>query len=645
MVNLWWRWGLSAVLFAGAGQGADGVMAIAHRGFVSRAPENTMESFAAAQAAGAAYVEVDVRASRDGVLVLVHDATVDRTTAGRGAVAEMSYAALRELGVVRFREVLAWARQAGMRIDVDHKAGEVEAIAAEIRETGMTGRVVIEGSRERLARFAALLPGVDTMPKVRSVAEVAAVCAALRTTVIRLSIEQLAEAGYREAVRQCGARVAVTLLGERDREEEMRRVMALGARLIETDHPDVVARVAGRQAVAMHPLEELIEAARAGSPRLGELLRSGLPGLKGRDGAAVWGQEFLFAVESAAPAAVSVDRQTPVAMERVAGTNLWYRLMRLRLGTTHTYTYLAGGRTLGSYDVAGYNPESYPLPGVARGTLSPMRTMESRVYPGMRANYWVYVNAGADLRGGAPLMVWQDGETLVGSADLLRLRLQIVTDNLVHRRLIPPMVHVLISPGAGIRSIQYDTVSDRYGRYLLGEVLPEVEKSYKLRPDAYSRAMAGASSGAICAWNVAWHFPGQFSRVLSHIGSYTGIQWRPEQQQDGGYIVSHRVRREARKNIRVWLSDGSDDIENETGSWPLNNIQLANALKMKGYDFHFRFGEGSHAIAQGALDLPESLAWLWRGWEAGKTAETYEMEEAERAKPLFRVKIGNREAW
>jgi glycerophosphoryl diester phosphodiesterase len=245
MVDLWWRWGLSVVLFAGAGQGADGVMAIGHRGFMSRAPENTLESFAAAQAAGAAYVEVDVRASRDGVLVLLHDAAVDRTTAGRGAVAEMSYAALRELGVVRFREALAWARQTGMRVDVDHKAGEVEAIAAEIREAGMTERVVIEGSRERLERFVALLPGVDTMPKVRSVAEVAEVCAALRTTVIRLSIEQLAETGYREAVRQCGARVAVTLLGERDREEEMRRVIGLGAQLIETDHPDVVARVAG----------------------------------------------------------------------------------------------------------------------------------------------------------------------------------------------------------------------------------------------------------------------------------------------------------------------------------------------------------------------------------------------------------------
>ncbi len=145
--------------------------------------------------------------------------------------------------------------------------------------------------------------------------------------------------------------------------------------------------------------------------------------------------------------------------------------------------------------------------------------------------------------------------------------------------------------------------------------------------------------------NAAWYFPDQFSRVLSHIGSYSALQWRPEQHLEGGYIVSHQVRRQARKNLRVWLSDGSDDIENQAGSWPLNNIELANALKMKGYDFHFRFGEGSHAIAQGAMDLPESLAWLWRGYDAAQTAQTYEMEEAERVKPLFRVRIANRDAW
>jgi enterochelin esterase-like enzyme len=188
-------------------------------------------------------------------------------------------------------------------------------------------------------------------------------------------------------------------------------------------------------------------------------------------------------------------------------------------------------------------------------------------------------------------------------------------------------------------------VSERYGKYLLEEVLPDVEKTYKLRSDAYSRAIAGASSGAICAFNAAWYFPGQFSRVLSHIGSYTALQWHPERHLDGGYIVSQKVRREARKNLRVWLSDGTDDGESVAGSWPLGNIMLANALKLKGYDFHFRFGDGMHSIAQGALDLPESLAWLWRDYDASRSAQQYEMEDPEKAKPLFRVKIANRDAW
>jgi len=403
----------------------------------------------------------------------------------------------------------------------------------------------------------------------------------------------------------------------------------------------------------VNPLERLIDAARADSPELKELLGQGLPLLQGRDGAAVWGQEFLFAVESARDASVSIDKEPPAPMKRVAGTNYWYLLKMLRLGTTHQYQYMAGTQTIGApYQVAGYNPDSYPQAGVPRGTLSEMKTLKSSVYPGMTTNYWVYVNPGADTVRGAPLMVWQDGETIVGNQDLLRLRLQIVSDNLVAKKKIPPMVHVLIQPGTGgqvqgtqMRSILYDTVSDRYGKYLLEEVLADVEKTYKLRHDAYSRAIGGASSGAICAFNVAWYYPQQFSRVMSHIGSFVALQWHPDQNLDGGYIVSKKVGRESKKNLRVWMSDGSDDQETASGGWPLNNIELANTLKLRGYDFHFRFGVSMHAIAQGALDLPESLTWLWREYDPAKMEQVYQMEESERAKPVFRVSITNRDPW
>ena len=248
----------------------------------------------------------------------------------------------------------------------------------------------------------------------------------------------------------------------------------------------------------MHPLQELIEAARTNSPRLKDLIASGLPQLEGRDGAAVWGQDFLFAVEAASPATVMIDHQPAISMTNIPGTKYWYRLMTLRLGVTHNFNYFADGKSLGTYDVAGYNPDSYPLPGVPHGQISAMKTLQSKVYPGMSSNYWVYVNPGADMVNGAPLMVWQDGEAIYGKLDLLRLRLQIVSDNLVAKKLIPPMVHVLIQPGSGgeatgtrMRSILYDTVSDRYGKYLMDEVLADVEKTYKLRHDAWSRAISG----------------------------------------------------------------------------------------------------------------------------------------------------------
>ena len=114
------------------------------------------------------------------------------------------------------------------------------------------------------------------------------------------------------------------------------------------------------------------------------------------------------------------------------------------------------------------------------------------------------------------------------------------------------------------------------------------------------------------------------------------------------------MRREPKRNVRVWMSDGMNDIEVDSngrqdlyvaGSWPLNNIQMANALKTRGYDFHFRYGVATHSSAQGAMDLPESLSWLWRGYDPEKTAEDYEQEDVERGKPIFRVQIANRDAW
>ena len=79
-----------------------------------------------------------------------------------------------------------------------------------------------------------------------------------------------------------------------------------------------------------------------------------------------------------------------------------------------------------------------------------------------------------------------------------------------------------------------------YANFLKNEILADVQAKYNIRKDAYSRGITGSSSGGICAFNVAWWQPDQFSRVLSHIGSFTSIQWHPG-QIDGGNVVAARV--------------------------------------------------------------------------------------------------------
>ena len=396
------------------------------------------------------------------------------------------------------------------------------------------------------------------------------------------------------------------------------------------------------------PWEELIALARQGpaAPGLKDRITKTL---SARGGNAVWGQDYLFVSDSPAAVSISLDNQPAVPMAQVEGSTLWMLLTKMRTGVTHSFQYFSAGKPLGARgDAVGYNPDSYARPGVPHGKVSEKQTIVSKIYDGMKSDYWVYASPGVDPAVPSALMVWQDGQGLIG--DYSRSRLFTVTENLVAQKLLPPIVHVMISPGQSpdgraMRSIEYDTVSDRYPRFLMEEVLPEVEKTYKLRPDGYSRAIGGESSGGICAFNVAWLIPDKFSRVHSAVGSFTSIQWHPQDKVEGGNVYPFKVRKEPKRNIRIWMSDGADDLENNHGSWPMQNIQMANSLKLMEYDFHFRFGTAAHGGAQAALDLPESLTWLWRDYDPGKTSQEFHIEPAEKEKPLFRVTISNRDPW
>lgn len=261
-------------------------------------------------------------------------------------------------------------------------------------------------------------------------------------------------------------------------------------------------------------------------------------------------------------------------------------------------------------------PDSMRQEDVPKGDVS-KHTWKSQVFEGTIREYFVYVPKQYDKTKPAAVMVFQDGHAYVNETG--QFRASIVFDNLIHRKKMPVTVGIFINPGnkaetlpenpwrGSNRSFEYDTLSDQYARFLLDEILPEVGKSYSLSDKREDRAICGISSGGICAWTVAWERPDQFSKVLSHVGSFTNIR--------GGHDYPALIRKTERKPIRAFLQDGENDLDNQHGSWWLANLEMDAALKFARYDYKFVGGEGAHNGIHGGAILPESLEWLWRAEE------------------------------
>ena len=262
-------------------------------------------------------------------------------------------------------------------------------------------------------------------------------------------------------------------------------------------------------------------------------------------------------------------------------------------------------------------PDSERKPGVPVGKVTE-HVWKSTIFPGTIRRYWVYVPAQYKPETPAAVMVFQDGHTYVGEKG--KFRAPIVMDNLIAAKEMPVTIGIFVDPGhkkeqlpekpgwqpqPENRSFEYDTLSDQYARFLLDEILPEVAKSYKLTDDPEQRAICGISSGGICAWTVAWERPDAFRKVLSHVGSFTNIR--------GGHVYHAQIRKtKPAKPLRVYLQDGSGDLDNEAGNWPLANQEMAAALKFAKYDHQFVYGTGGHNDIHGAAVLPDAMRWLWR---------------------------------
>jgi len=263
------------------------------------------------------------------------------------------------------------------------------------------------------------------------------------------------------------------------------------------------------------------------------------------------------------------------------------------------------------------DPLAAEKPDVPHGTVTKMEPWTSGIYEGTVRDWWIYAPAQYSAEKPASLMVFQDGHDYVNLKG--HWRVPTVFDNLIARGDMPVTIAVFINPGhdgkskpqspwrVSNRSVEYDTLGDKYSRFLLEEIIPEVRKKYRLTDNPAGWAIGGASSGGICSFTAAWERPDRFGKVFSTIGSFTNIR--------GGNVYPYLVRVTERKPIRIFLQDGSNDIDNQFGSWPLANEMMAASLRYMKYDMEFVMGEGAHNSNHAGSIFPEAMKWLWRGWK------------------------------
>jgi enterochelin esterase-like enzyme len=267
-----------------------------------------------------------------------------------------------------------------------------------------------------------------------------------------------------------------------------------------------------------------------------------------------------------------------------------------------------------------HTEDSLEQEGVPKGIVTKHQWNSSKVYPGTERDYWIYVPAQYDKSKPACIMVFQDGKRYQSLES--DFRVPTVFDNLIHKGEMPITIGIFIEPGlipvegqekpTKNRSVEYDTLSDAYARFLLDEILPEVGNSYNLTDDPEGRSICGISSGGICAFTVAWERPDAFRKVISHVGSFTNIR--------GGHAYPSMIRLTEKKPIRVYLQDGENDLSNRYGSWPLGNLQMESAFKFSGYDYKFVMGTGGHDAIHGGAIFPEMVRWIWRDYPGVKSA-------------------------
>ncbi|XOV95321.1 MAG: alpha/beta hydrolase [Bacteroidota bacterium] len=282
-----------------------------------------------------------------------------------------------------------------------------------------------------------------------------------------------------------------------------------------------------------------------------------------------------------------------------------------------------------------------------------MRLADSKIFPGtdttldpkkmVREERKIFVYVPDSYKDGneAAILVTLDGPNRL---DLVRNALDNLTISQDPNRKLPTFIAIAVQNGGddskgSERGLEYDTMSDRFARFINDEVLPavlndlEIRKAYPnitFTKDPWGKAVLGCSSGGAAALTMGWFRPDLFRRLITYSGTFVDQQDddAPEEAQyplgaweyhSGMKLIENSEPKPLRIFTHVSEFDlRYDDPEETYHNWVMANERTAEVLKAKGYDYRYVYSKDSKHCDRRVFEqtLADTLVWMWKGYES-----------------------------
>jgi enterochelin esterase-like enzyme len=280
-----------------------------------------------------------------------------------------------------------------------------------------------------------------------------------------------------------------------------------------------------------------------------------------------------------------------------------------------------------------------------------LRMTDSKIFPGTDATLdprkevrkqrkvFVYVPAAYKDGSKAPLLVMLDGPSRL---NLVCNALDNLTISADPSRKLPPFIAIGVENGGNDgkgseRGLEYDTMSDRFARFINDEVLPAVLNNAEIKAayphiafteNPWGKAVMGCSSGGAAALTMGWFRPDLFRRLITYSGTFVDQQ-DDDAPEEADYPLGaweyhsgmKLIENTDKKPLRIFTHVAENDLrandpEETYHNWVMANQRTAAALRARGYDYRYVFSRASRHCDGRVFEqtLADTLVWMWRGY-------------------------------